>query len=272
MNRQFANAFLSLWFTLLLTMPARAQEGTFISLITAETTLQTGQVYEVQLVVENVADLWVTSVEITYDPTLLYIIGTCSGSPVQPGPLLSDRQTLVPRNRAQEGVMSYTVSLLAPAEPVSGTGVLAAFRIVPLAPGSAQLQFRQANLTAIAFQQNGTERTAGEPQTLPFTPVLLELTLQGAVVTPPPEVTATPPPTSTPILEVTGEAGEITVEVAATLVNITRAAPALDTTPQPSAQGDSAPGGLGMAMLALLAISGLGMVILLIVYLRRYRR
>src|SRR5690606_10596976 len=106
----------------------------------------------------------------------------------------------------------------APEEPISGTDVLATLRIAPLQAGTTQLLFRQANLAAVTFQGTGESRVAGEPQMLPVAPVLLELSIQGETVPPPPEVTATPQPTPTLILpEGTDEA---TAEVEATLANI----------------------------------------------------
>ena len=245
-----------------------AQEGTFISLRTETTALQTGQVYEVQVVVENVADLWVLSFEISYDPTLLYIIGTRSGQPVQPGALLTGKQTLVPRNRVEQNALAYTASLLAPEDPLNGTGVIAVFRVAPLQAGTTQLVFRQVNLTSVSFQGTGESRVAGEPQTLAVTPVLLELSAQGNPVEPPPEVTATPQPTPTLILpEGTDEA---TVEVEATLANITRA-PADIPTPVP-AESSSTPSPVILGAVVVLVITGLGLLALVIVYLRRYRR
>src|SRR5690606_2838903 len=78
---------------------AAAQEGVFISLNSATTALQTGQTYDVQIMVENVTDLWAAEIEIGYDPSHLYIVGTRSGQPVQPGALLANKQLLAPRNR-----------------------------------------------------------------------------------------------------------------------------------------------------------------------------
>lgn len=251
---------------LLLAFSAAAQEGTFISLNAETTTLQTGQVYEIQIVVENVVDLWAAELEIGYDPNLLYIIGTRSGSPVQPGPLLAGKQVLAPRNRVERDSIFYTVSLLAPEEPISGTGAFATLRVAPLQAGTTQLIFRQANLAAVSFQGTGDSRVAGEPQTLAVTPVLLELSAQGNPVEPPPEVTATPQPTPTLILpEGTDES---TAEVEPTLANITRAPAGI---PVP-AESSSAPSPILIGAVVVLVITGLGLLALVIVYLRRYRR
>ncbi|MBZ0298587.1 MAG: cohesin domain-containing protein [Anaerolineae bacterium] len=256
---------------LLLAYPAWAQEPVFLSLNSPETTLQTGQIYEVQIVVENAADLWVTSVNIQYDSNLLYILGTDSGSPVQPGPLLEGKATLVPRNDTGGDVIHYTVSLLAPAEPIQGSGVLATFRVAPLDAGSSQLTFQQASLTAIRFEETNGTRVASEPQPLAFTPVLLELTAQGDRVDPPSELTATPPPSSTPLTDLTEEANVPTLEAAATLVNVTRA-PTLVPTVEPPVTAENSPSPVLLGAVAVLVITGIGLLALLILYLRRYRR
>lgn len=250
-----------------------AQEAIFISLTAATTSLQTGQTYEVEIVVENVVDLWAAEVEIGYDPDQLYIIGSSAGSPVQPGPLLPD-SLIAPRNRVRSGVVQYTVALVAPAEPINGAGVIARFQVYPLRAGETQLQFRRARLARVSFEQTVQGRTPGEPQDLAFTPVLLSLTVQGDTVQPPAEMTATPPPTSTPIPESVDVTEVATRTVEPTLVNVTRApvTPTIavpDALPVPPAQPTNP---ILIAALALLVIAGIGLLTMLLIYLRRYRR
>lgn len=192
-----------------------AQETTFISLNTETTALQTGQEYIVTILAENVTDLWGAELSIRYDPTILYVIGTESGSPVTTGNFIGDAPTLVVENGVGGGLVDFTIARLGrEVEPVSGTGAVGTFRIYPLAPGTTQLTFANASLQSIIEEANGDR--AG--QSIEFTPVLLEVTVTGDPVDPPPEVTATPPPTATPIN------AEFTAEPEATeLVNVTRA-------------------------------------------------
>lgn len=253
--------------TLIFITSAAAQDEIFISLNAETASLQTGQPYEVQIVVENVVDLWVTDVEIAYDPDQLYIIGTASGSPVQPGPLLTG-ETIIPRNRTNADVVQYTVSLLNPAPPINGTGVVGTFQVYPLRAGETQLTFRRASLTRVSFEGTGESRTPGEPQALEFTPVLLQLRVEGESVPIPAEQTATPPPTATPIPDDTGAVVESTIPVQATLENVTRApaAPATD------AGATSASNPLLIGAIIVLVITGTGLLVLLVIYMRRYRR
>ena len=250
-------------------LPVRAQEPTLLSLNIDTTTLQTGEIYTVQIAVENVSNLWITNVEISYDPTALYVFGTRAGSPVERGPFLGDNQILAPRNRINASTVQYTVSLLAPADPLQGTGVVGTFRIYPLQAGPTQLRFQRAELTGATFQETSEGRVASDPIEIAFTPVLLDLGVQGEDVPEPPEVTATPPPSATPILE------EGTADVLAsvtpepTLLNITR----VPVTPTPAADAaGSASSPIALVALVVLVITGVVLLAMLVIYLRRYRR
>ena len=200
---------------------ALAQEETFVSLNSENTTLQTGQAYDVQIVLENVTDLQVASVEVAYDPALLYVYGTSSGSPVQTGDFMGGTGALIVRNRINDNAVQFTVSRINPQPPVSGTGVAGTFRIYALSPGTAQLTFRQVALTALEIDVESGE--ASNPYELPFSPILLEFTINGDPVPVPDEATATPAPTFTPLLDGEVEVVETLQPTATDLLNITRA-------------------------------------------------
>ncbi len=256
------------WFILLMLLPAQAQATTFLSLNLDATTLQTGEIYTVQVVVENVSNLWIADVEISYDPTQLYVFGTRAGSPVEAGSFLRDNPILAPRNRVNENTVQYTVSLLAPAEPLQGTGVIGTFRIFPLRAGTTQLQFQRAELTGVIFQETSEGRVASDPIDIAFTPVLLDLSLQGEDVPVPPEVTATPRPSPTTIAEATEEAfASVTPEP--TLPNITRVP--VTPTPAPEVPTVLTANPLALVALVVVVITGIGLLVLLVIYLRRYR-
>jgi len=215
----------------------------------------------------------VADLEIAYDPAQVYIFGTAAGSPVQPGPLLTG-DVIAPRNRVRGGLLEYTVSLIAPAEPIDGTGTIATFQIYPLRPGETQLSFQRASLMQVSFQNTAEGRAPDEPQPLPFTPVLLQVTAQGETVPVPDEVTATPPPTSTPIAESSETTPAATIPVEPTLVNITRA-PATATAAAPDTPPASPAATTNPALivaLVIVVVTGLGLLVMLWIYLRRYRR
>ncbi len=205
-----------------------AQDETRLRLDLAETALATGQTYSVTISVENVSELWLVSLTLQYDPNQLYIIGTESGTPVEPGELLTNQESIVLSNQIDGNTLHYLQSLVNPAEPVDGSGVLGTFEIVPLQAGETQLFFQQAQFAKANFVEQDGQRIAEGGEAIPFTPILVNLTLQGDPASPPPEVSATPTMTPT-IAEV--NRGEFATEEP-TLVNVT-APPLTTATPEP---------------------------------------
>lgn len=207
---------------LLIAAPTLAQnDDVFISLQTDTTTMQTGQFYEIDLLAENVNDLWIVDLTLTYDPTLLYVVGTDAGSPVQGGEVWASGRSTTVFNSVDEGEIRFSASFVNPADPFSGTGTLGTLTVYPLSAGEVSLQFAAVEMRSAQFEDTdaGRERV-GPLQPITAQPVLLNLTLQGETVEPPEEATATPQPTATPRLVVVqptapGDAGP-------TLENITR--------------------------------------------------
>jgi hypothetical protein len=249
----------------LLALPAAAQEQAVLSLQTGTTMLQTGQEYDVTIRLDGVTDLWLANVEIQYDPALLYIIGTKAGSPVHQGALFAPAETsVVVRNKVERNSLLYTLSMLAPANPVSGSGDIGTFRVYPLAPGTARLSFTRAELTRVSFTGEGENRIGGNPQAIPFAPVYLDLTISGSPVQPPSEATATPAPTDTPEARV----GQNLPTAEATLVNLA-AAPTPAASPAPV--GDNAPvsSPLLLAAIGLMLIGAIGLIVVIVLARRR---
>lgn len=204
-------------------LSAQETGETFLSLEIDSPALQTGQEYEVRIWVENVSALWLANLEISYDPALIYVLGTRAGSPVQAGTFWGTENTGSLLNMVEGDQITFAQSMFNPAEPVSGSGVIGVFRIYPLAAGSTEIRFATGTtLTRTIFDTSSGQRIATASEEIAFTPVLLQLTITGASVTPPPEETATPTPTFTP----TPDEGTAQVELPTeepTLVNITRA-------------------------------------------------
>jgi hypothetical protein len=252
------------------TTTVAAQEGAFLSLETDTTALQTGQFYEVRIRIDGVTDFWSANIDIAYDSSLIYVIGTRSGSPVQQGQFFSPGPAVIVRDFVKNDHITYTVSLLAPAEPLTGGGIIGTFRIYPLAPGSAPVLFSQADLVKVKYVETDTGTTR-EPEEFGFTPVLLDLTITGDPVEPPPEATATPVPTMTPSPGAQSTIVAATVEP--TLVNVTAVprTPTLEVTvmPETADQGDNS--ALTIAIIVL-GISGIVLLLLGLVWLRSRRK
>jgi hypothetical protein len=186
-------------------LPALAQDDTRLQMDISTTDLQTGQEYEVTIQIENVAEFWLANTEIKYDPELVYVIGTQSGSPVTQGLFFTTGSSMVIRNAVQDDLLLYAASQLAPADVLSGSGALGTFRIYPIAPGTTTLAFQRAEIYTTTFVEQNGERVGTDARPVDFTPVLLELTITGDPVLPPSEATATPTPTNTPPGQVTSQ-------------------------------------------------------------------
>lgn len=177
---------------------ATNDDTAIIALTTGTITLQTGQAVTVQIEVLDVRELWLANIEVQYDPAQLYIIGTRSGTPVRRGTLLDPAQALVLRNRVADDTLQYTQSLVNPAEPVSGAGVIGTFEIFPLQAGDSQLTFNAVSLTRVLFETDESgQRLGTQTETINFAVAPLTLSISGPDATPPPEETATPTPSPT---------------------------------------------------------------------------
>jgi hypothetical protein len=256
---------LCLWVLLSLSLPsAFAQDNPAVLAIRADTTaLQTGEFYPIRIEIDNVTELWSATMRIAYDPQLVYIVGTDSGTPVHLGDFLTGGLSIQNSVNEREGYLLYTPSQLAPADPVSGNGVLGTFLIFPLQAGEVTLSFVDADMSSIVFTTNEQGvRTVQESVPIPFAVTQLTLTITGDMVTPPPEATATPTPSVTPFVAQDPDDPTFTPEP--TLVVVTDAPP----TAAPVADEASTPTLLYVAVgFVLFALVGLG--ILFVVMRRR---
>jgi hypothetical protein len=248
-------------------MPTIAQSNTIIALQADNTAVETGQYYIVTVYLQDVSDVWQINAEIEYDPTLVYVVGTISGSPMTEGNLFAEEPELIIRNSVTTGQMIYTHSLVSPAIPKSGSGSVATFQIYPLSAGTTQIRFTKAVLTRVTFTQGEDgEREVENTEDIPVLPALLDLTITGETVPPPDESTPTPEPTAT--TELVGRGEIATAEP--TLVNVTLAPAALPTL-IPDIEGDSTSGSLPILPIAIgLLLTGvIGGIVLLVVYRRQ---
>ena len=256
--------------------PVRAQTSapTLLSLQSSVTDLKTGQAYDVDIHVDNINELWLGDIEVQYDPALVYILGTKAGSPVHLGSMWTPPEsTTVVQNSVSAKNIVYTISLLAPANPVSGSGSLGSFKIYPLAPGSTQLTFSKVDLLKVDFATDASgQRVGNASEHLTFTPVLLKLNITGQKVDPPQEATATPIPTDTQIPEAT-VAAQPTQLTPTALVNATAGPTATPTplalVPVPTAANNSS---LLIPLIIVVLIALVGLVVLLALWFRSRRR
>jgi hypothetical protein len=207
-------------------IPITAQNNTVIALQSDETTIETGQYYLLTVYLQDVSEVWQINAEIGYDPTLVYVVGTVSGSPMTAGDFFTGEPAITIRNSIEAGHVTFTHSLVSPAIPKSGSGVVATFQIYPLSAGTTQIRFTAADLTKVNFtQRTDGNRDVEGTEELPVIPAFVELTITGETVKPPDESTPTPEPTAT--TDVVGRGENATAEP--TLVNVTLAPNPSDT-------------------------------------------
>jgi hypothetical protein len=201
-----------------------AQEKPVLSLNALTNNLQTGQDYEITIRVDNAPDFWTADLVLNYDPSLIYIVGTKSGSPIKAGEIFPSESSVIVQNSIQNNRLVYVVSKVGETTPAAGSGIIGRFHIYPIAPGKAQITFNRAQLVALSSYDPSAVNVSTVP--IASTAVLLDLVISGNSVEAPSEATATPLPTETPT-PFGGIGGNITRQP--TLVNVTAASPADQT-------------------------------------------
>jgi len=154
-------SILGLWLVLLpllFAQPVRADEP--LRLILRELPLQDDRLLVVTVQLENVTDLYGAEIQLRYDPSQLKARDEdprLAGAQIAPGPLLAfldDRFVVLNQADAQTGLIDFVFTLLKPAPPINGDGVLAtiAFEVIgagPLKVEVTEAKFVSSQLTAI---------------------------------------------------------------------------------------------------------------------------
>ncbi|MGQ9501562.1 MAG: tetratricopeptide repeat protein [Anaerolineae bacterium] len=154
---------LALLFALIPTLSSYAQGQARIYL--QPVPLQDERQLVVALMVADVIDLYGADVQLRYDPSQLQAEDAnprLEGVQIAPGPFLAADERFVVTNKvdATAGLITFAATLLNPAPPVSGEGVLAtiAFRILGNGPYRVEIvraQLVSASLTTIPVVSEG---------------------------------------------------------------------------------------------------------------------
>ncbi len=159
-----------------------------------------GETVTVDIVVEQVADLFGVEVHLTFDPSVVEAVDAdpgMAGVQVGLGPFLDVGFVAVNEVNQGTGHIDFAYSAMPPSGPVSGSGVLATITFRGLAPGVSPLTFAQvilANFDANPIPhstQNGQVSVPGGETPTPTST---------STPTPTAEGTSTPTPTATPTL------------------------------------------------------------------------
>lgn len=198
--------------------PAVAVDPAISSVVVGETT-------DVAVVISDVTSLYSASFHLTFDPAVLEVVdANLSRDGVQvyagtfPGPSEGPGEIVTNAADNAAGAVDYDFTLIQPAPPASGSGVLAVIRFRAKATGTSALSITSALLWDPQNEPIAAETTGGSVQvaaapTSTATPAPPTPTPTGAAtatrtstpqstatgtVTPQPTGTATPRPTGTP--------------------------------------------------------------------------
>jgi cohesin domain-containing protein len=262
-------AIVMVCFLLAVNLVAHAQEQAVLSLDTNTTSLQTGQEYEITIRIDNAPDFWTTDVALSYDSSLIYIVGTKAGSPIRAGDLFTPDSSVVVENVVQDSQLAYVVSKVGETSPATGNGVIGSFRIYPIASGQTQITFSRVQLVGLTSYDPNAANVGTVPVAAAV--VRLDLTINGDPVEPPSEATATPLPTETP----TPFAGiGVQVNQQPTVVNVTAAPDVI--IPSPSVQEIPVTAGTPSFPLILafgiMLVGGIGVVVMFVLWRRSHKR
>jgi hypothetical protein len=111
----------------------------------------------VDVVAENVTEMYGAEVRLKYDPAKLAVQdfdAQQQGVQIEAGNFLPTEKGFVVANQANEteGTIVYALTLLNPAPAVNGTGILARVRFNVLQPGPATIDVEKAKLVAVDLQ------------------------------------------------------------------------------------------------------------------------
>jgi hypothetical protein len=133
---------------------ARAQEGATVRLVPVA---QNDDTFTLDVVAENVTDLYGLEFFLTYDPSVLAVVDANpeqEGIQVDAGTLLPAQSGFVVSNQADPvaGRVSYAMTLLNPAPPVSGSGSLAQVTFQQLQDAAATVDIADVKLVSFELQ------------------------------------------------------------------------------------------------------------------------
>lgn len=142
---------------LLLPAPALAQGPARVTILPPADALVTGQPVTVDVVAEGVSNLYGAEIHVSYDPTAVRLEDADpqqDGIQLIPGSLLDPEQGFVVANTSdnQAGTAVFAITLVNPAPPVEGGGVVARLTLLPLKPGVLRLELENVKLVTRDLQ------------------------------------------------------------------------------------------------------------------------
>ncbi|MBK8835368.1 MAG: S8 family serine peptidase [Anaerolineae bacterium] len=180
-----------------------------------------GEIVTAHIVISQVANLYGVSIALSFDPNLVAVDdanGVMPGIQIVPGPLFPPApDSITVQNSANNGTgnITYSVSLLNPSPPFTGTEILASIRFTGLLPGTSAVTITSVDLADLnggalpRSTQSGAITVLAAPTATPSvtptstatnTPTVTPTNTPTATPTQSPTNTPTNTPTSTPAL------------------------------------------------------------------------
>jgi len=248
---------------------ANGQAQARVYLAPAEPVLAAGETTQLTIRVAGAMDLYGVELHLQYDPAVLAVLdadASRAGVQLSPGDMLDPAAGFPVANRAdnQTGELNYAITLLAPAEVVSGDGVLVSFEVQALADGSSELALSailaSAEGISLPVTAEGGWLTVGSGQSSRPSPTAAETTA-GQPATP----SATPTAAKTPTAASQSPGQSLSATPAAvqstpTVVQAATAAGALSTSEGQPGAGDGSEGAQAGPGETAAAVAGLGTV------------
>jgi hypothetical protein len=140
-----------------LAVPALAQERAQVYILPPSEAPVTGQPVTVDVIAEDVSNLYGAEIHLSFDPTMVRLEDADpqqDGVQITPGSLLAPDQGFVVANTSDNaaGTAVFAITLVNPAPPVDGGGVVARLTFVPLQPGTLRFELENVKLVTRDLQ------------------------------------------------------------------------------------------------------------------------
>jgi len=140
-----------------LAVPALAQERTQVYILPPSEAPATGQPVTVDVIAEGVSNLYGAEIHLRFDPTVVRLEDAdpqLDGVQLTPGSLLAPNQGFVVANASDNtaGTAVFAITLVNPAPPVEGGGVVARLTFVALQPGMLRIELENVKLVTRDLQ------------------------------------------------------------------------------------------------------------------------
>lgn len=202
--------------------PAVVQSSAMVLLDPSSATVSAGETVVVDIQIQEATELFGADIRLEYDPAVVEVVDANTlvpGTQIESGsfPDISSGMGFVAQNTvdSEEGTVGYAMTLLSPAEPVSGSGTLASITFQGKAQGSSAISFTSALLSDVNANQIPSTKTGG-------TITVASGPAPSATPEPAPTETLTPAPgpTATPTPIPSADQCTYTVEPGDTLFSI----------------------------------------------------